>query len=227
MTRRTTPETHPPSRAGSALPPVLLALYAVVWTLCAINPLYPEDWLVENILVFLFVPVLVHHYRRAPASGLAYVTLFVFFCLHSLGSHYTYAQVPYDRWWQALTGETFNAMMGWQRNHYDRLVHFCYGLLTTVIWTELLLRHVQRIDGFWRWLLPLAFMISHGAVYELIEWLAAVQFGGELGDAYLGTQGDIWDAHKDMLLAALGSAITLAWMHASGRLALPPAPAPR
>lgn len=200
------------------LPHVLLAVYAVVWALCAINPLYPSDWLLENVLVFIFVPVVIWHYCKAPVSNLAYIALFVFFCLHSLGSHYTYAEVPYDRWWLAMTGQTFNDMMGWQRNHFDRLVHFTYGLLTTVIWTEILLRHVRGLDGFWRWLVPLTFMLSHGEAYELIEWLAAVQFGGDLGVAYLGTQGDIWDAHKDMLLAALGSAVTLAWMTATGRL---------
>lgn len=200
------------------LPPLLLAIYAVVWSVCAIDPWFPADWLVENILVFIFVPVVIHHYRVAPLSNLAYVTLFLFFCLHSVGSHYTYAQVPYDSWWRALSGSTFNELMGWERNHYDRLVHFAYGLLTTVTWTELLLRRVRGIEGFWRWLLPWAFVVAHGEIYELIEWIAAVVFGGDLGDAYLGTQGDIWDAHKDMLLAALGSAITIAWLSATGRL---------
>lgn len=200
------------------LPPILLGLYAVVWVLCAIDPLYPADWAVENILVAVFVPLLVWQYRRAPLSNLAYTCLFLFFCLHSLGSHYTYAEVPWDRWWQALTGHSLQAALGFERNHYDRLVHFAYGLLTTPVWVEILQRHVGRLDGAWRWLVPLTFMLSHGSLYELIEWAAAVVFGGDLGEAYLGTQGDIWDAHWDMLLAGLGSALALALLAATGRL---------
>lgn len=199
-------------------PVLLFALYVPVWVLCAINPLYPSAWLLENVLVFVFIPIIVWHHRVAPLSRLAYVMLFVFFCLHTLGSHYTYAEVPYDRWWQALTGSTVSEITGWQRNHYDRLVHFAYGLLTTLTWTEILLRNVSGLRGAWRWLLPWAFVASHGEIYELAEWLAAELYGGDLGAAYLGTQGDAWDAHKDMLLAALGSAITIAWLSATGRL---------
>ncbi|MFP5382710.1 MAG: DUF2238 domain-containing protein [Gammaproteobacteria bacterium] len=204
-------------------PAVLLALYVPVWVLCAIEPLYPSDWLLENVLVFLFVPLIIWQHRRAPATNAAYACLFLFFCLHSLGSHYTYAEVPYDRWWQSLTGSTFNELAGWQRNHYDRLVHFAYGLLTTPIWVGILQRHVHGLRGLWCWLVPLTFMMSHSLAYELIEWVAALLFGGDLGEAYLGTQGDVWDAHWDMLLASSGSAVTLAIMAATGSLSAPPA----
>ena len=200
------------------LPLVLLALYAVVWTLCAIEPLYPSDWLLENVLVFLFVPAAILAHHRHPFSSLAATCLFLFFCLHSLGSHYTYAEVPYDRWWQALTGSTLNELLGFERNHYDRLVHFAYGLLTTPVWVEILRRALPDVRGLWRWLIPLTFMMSHSLVYELIEWIAALLFGGDLGEAYLGTQGDVWDAHWDMLLASAGSALTLALLAANRRL---------
>lgn len=200
------------------LPVTLLATYAVVWVLCAINPLYPADWLLENVLVALFVPIIVWHYRKNPATTFAYIALFLFMCLHTLGSHYTYAEVPYDSWWQGLTGDTFNSLVGWERNNYDRVVHFGYGLLTTPIWVEILRRGVPGMRGFWAWLIPLTFMMSHSMLYELIEWLAAVQFGGELGQAYLGTQGDIWDAHWDMLLATIGSVVTIVYMRVTGRL---------
>lgn len=207
----------------NALPLALLALYVVVWTLCAIKPLYPSDWLLENVLVFVFVPVVViHYFRGARLSNTAYVTLFIFLSLHSLGSHYTYAEVPYDDWWYALTGSTLNDTMGWSRNHYDRLVHFSYGLLTTPIWVEILRRALPDMRSFWRWLIPLTFMMSHSLMYELIEWAAAMQFGGELGEAYLGTQGDNWDAQQDMMLASLGSVICLALLAAAGRLGDPP-----
>lgn len=201
------------------LPLVLLGIYAVVWILCAINPLYPADWMLENVLVALFVPVIIWHYRKSRASDFAYVALFLFMCMHTLGSHYTYAEVPYDRWWQSLTGNTVNSLFGWERNHYDRLVHFSYGLLTTPVWVEVLLRGLPGLRSFWCWLIPFTFIMSHSMLYELIEWLAVLWFGGDLGQAYLGTQGDIWDAHWDMLLATLGSAVTLLYMARSERLA--------
>jgi putative membrane protein len=90
------------------------------------------------------------------------------------------------------------------------LVHFAYGLLVTPIWLEILRRGVPGLRGIWLWLLPLSFVMSHSMAYELVEWAAALCFGGDLGQAYLGTQGDVWDAHWDMFLATLGSALTLA-----------------
>jgi putative membrane protein len=192
------------------VPLILLALYGLVWSACAIRPLYPADWLLENVLVFVFVPLIAWHGARSPVSNRAYVALFVFFCLHAVGSHYTYAEVPYDRWWQTLTGASLNELLGFRRNHYDRLVHFAYGLLVTPIWLEILRRGVPGLRGIWLWLLPLSFMMSHSMAYELVEWAAALTFGGDLGQAYLGTQGDVWDAHWDMFLATLGSALTLA-----------------
>lgn len=200
------------------LPLLLLAVYAVVWTLGAIAPLYPSDWLLENVLVFIAVPILVLYHRHAPLADDTCIFLFLFFCLHTLGSHYTYAEVPYDAWWQALTGDTLSAVTGWERNHYDRLVHFAYGLLVTPLWTEILQRQVPVLRGHWRWLLPLTFMMSHSLLYELIEWAAALLFGGDLGEAYLGTQGDVWDAQQDMALASAGTLVALALLAARGRL---------
>jgi putative membrane protein len=192
------------------VPWVLLVLYGLVWLACAIQPRYPADWLLENVLVFVFVPLIVWQGARAPVSNGAYAALFVFFCLHAVGSHYTYAEVPYDRWWQTLTGDSLNELLGFRRNHYDRLVHFAYGLLVTPIWFEILQRGVPGVRGIWRGLLPLSFIMSHSMAYELIEWAAALCFGGDLGQAYLGTQGDVWDAHWDMFLATAGSMLSLA-----------------
>lgn len=131
-------------------------------------------------------------------------------CLHALGAHYTYALVPYDQWWQALTGHSFNSMMGWERNNYDRMVHFSYGLLLAYPIREIFL-HVVEVRGVWAYVLPLDVTLSTSALYELIEWGAAVYFGGRLGAAYLGAQGDVWDAQKDMALATLGAAVAM-WM---------------
>ena len=98
--------------------------------------------------------------------------------------------------------------MGWERNQYDRLVHFSYGLLLAVPIREFLVRMID-LRGFWSYFLPLDVALSTSALYELIEWGTAEFFGGDLGMNYLGTQGDVWDAQKDMALAALGALVAM------------------
>jgi putative membrane protein len=191
-------------------PLALLVLFSVWWLVLAIAPWFRQDWLLENMLVFIAIALLVLGYRRLRLSNFAYTLLFVFMVLHEVGAHYTYSEVPYDHWAEALTGSTVSEALGLERNHYDRLMHFLYGLLVTPAAIELLdARAPQR--GPWRWLLPLLFMISHSTVYELVEWGAAEVFGGDLGQAYLGTQGDAWDGQKDSALAALGALVAVVW----------------
>ena len=120
-----------------------------------------------------------------------------------MGAHYTYSLVPYDAWVEALTGRTLSSLTGWERNHFDRLVHFSYGLLLAYPAREVFLR-VADVRGFWGYYLPLDVVMATSMLYELIEWGAASVFGGDLGVAYLGTQGDPWDAQKDMALATAG-----------------------
>jgi putative membrane protein len=193
----------------------LLGLLAVLWLGLAIEPLDRKDWLLENLLVVVAAGVLAGTYRHLPLSRTSYTLIFVFLCLHTVGAHYTYAKVPYDEWWTALTGHTFNDMVGWKRNNFDRVVHVAYGLLLAYPIRELFLR-VAGVRGFWGYFLPLDLTMSSSMLYELIEWAAAEIFGGELGVAYLGTQGDVWDAHKDMALASLGALIAMsltAWLN--------------
>jgi putative membrane protein len=132
-----------------------------------------------------------------------------FLCMHELGAHYTYSEVPYDAWFRELVGTTVSTLTGWERNHYDRLVHFSYGLLLTYPIRELLVRTV-RMPRRLSYVLPVVILMSTSTLYEFVEWGAAVVFGGELGQAYLGTQGDVWDAQKDELLAATGAAAAMA-----------------
>jgi len=196
--------------ASGRYPLLLLAVFLVWWLILAVAPVYRHDWLLENLLVFIAIPLLMLTYGRLRLSNTAYTLLFVFFMLHELGAHYTYSEVPYDSWAQALSGHTLSEVFGLERNHYDRAVHFLYGLLITPAAIELLdARAPQR--GIWRWLVPLLFMVSHSTVYELVEWGAAEIFGGDLGQAYLGTQGDVWDGQKDSALAALGALVSVIW----------------
>jgi putative membrane protein len=143
-----------------------------------------------------------------PLSNVSYTLIFVFHCLHTIGSHYTYSLVPYDQWARKVFGSTLNSWFGFQRNNFDRLVHLCFGLLLAYPVRELFMR-VAGARGFWSYYLPLDLTMSLSMLYELIEWAAATTLGGELGQAYLGTQGDPWDAQKDMALATLGALICM------------------
>ncbi len=187
---------------------VLAAIFAVVWLALAIDPHDRADWALENALVVVAAAALIASYRRFRLSRISYTLIFVFLCLHEIGAHYTYAQVPYDVWFERATGRTFNSLLGWERNHFDRLVHFLYGLLLAYPIREVFLR-VANARGFWGYFLPLDLTMSTSMIFELFEWGAAEFFGGDLGIAYLGTQGDVWDAHKDMALASLGALIAM------------------
>ncbi|TKR57133.1 DUF2238 domain-containing protein [Allopusillimonas ginsengisoli] len=201
------PQNHPPYYAQTALRIVAIA-YLVLWASLAIAPYDRADWLLENALVAALFLALWGMRRKFRFSNVSLILIIVFLALHAVGSHYTYSEVPYDQWWQAMTGHTLNSIFGWERNHYDRLVHFSYGLLLAYPIREFFLRVVE-VRGFWAYFLPLDVTLSTSALYELIEWAAAEVFGGELGMQYLGTQGDIWDSHKDMALAALGALIAM------------------
>ena len=187
---------------------VLGLLFLAEAVALAIAPYERHDWLLENVLTVILAVVLVASYRHLPLSRVSYTLIFLFLCLHEVGSHYTYAKVPYEAWAVALTGGSLNELLGWERNHFDRLTHFSYGLLLAYPLREVFLR-VADVRGFWGYFLPLDFTMSTSMLYELIEWGAAAVVSGELGMAYLGTQGDVWDAHKDMALASLGAVLAM------------------
>ncbi|MGD9391224.1 MAG: DUF2238 domain-containing protein, partial [Thioalkalispiraceae bacterium] len=171
---------------------------------------YRSDWLLENVLVFVFFALMWQARKHVRFSNLSYLLMFIFLFLHEIGSHYTYAEVPYDAWFQSLTGHTFNALVGWERNHFDRVIHFLYGVLLMYPVREFFVQ-LARLNGFWSYFFPFMAMAASSVFYEQIEWAAAEIFGGELGMAYLGTQGDIWDGHKDMGLASLGALLAISW----------------
>jgi putative membrane protein len=191
--------------------PLLLVLGLVLlveFLVLAWTPVSRSDWLLENLLVVLLVGLLVLSYKRFRLSRLSYVLLFCFLAVHEIGAHYTYAQVPYDAFFQRVLGWSPNESFGFERNQFDRLAHFLYGLTFVVPIRELFMRVVDA-KGIWSYVLPLDVTVSTSALYELIEWQAAILFGGDLGAAYLGIQGDVWDAQRDMALAGLGALIAM------------------
>jgi len=185
----------------------LAALFALIWAILAVSPHDRGDWLLENIPLFALVVALVATYRPLPLSRISYTLIALFLVFHAVGAHYTYSLVPWTDWVGALGLEVDPA--GFQRNHFDRVVHFLYGLLLAYPIREVLLR-VADLRGVWGYFFPVAITLATSALYELAEWGAAEIFGGDLGVAFLGTQGDVWDAQKDMALAAVGALVAMA-----------------
>lgn len=179
---------------------VLLGVFAFNWAVLAWNVRFYEDWKLENWLTVPFVVLLYATHRWFRLSDVSYGLLFVYMMLHIVGSHYTYAEVPYGFWLQQLFDQS--------RNHYDRIVHFSFGFLLAYPIRELVVR-ISNARGVWGLWFPIEFVLAFSCVYELLEWGIAVVFGGDLGIAYLGSQGDVWDAQKDMALAGLGAVITM------------------
>ncbi len=178
----------------------LLAVFLAAWTWAAIDPVFPDDWWLENVLVFAGVPLIVALGFYFRLSNLSYTLITIFMVMHVVGSHYTYAEVPF--------GETLRVWFGAERNMYDRLVHFSFGLLLAYPVREVFVR-ITRARGVWSYYLPVELTLAFSAIYELIEWGAAAGVAPEAGLAFLGAQGDVWDAQKDMALAGLGSLVAM------------------
>jgi len=174
----------------------MLLLFLALWSVTLMHTTDYANWILENILVFIFLGYLILTFKKWQFSDLSYLLIFIYLCLHVYGAMYTYAENPFGFWLM----ETFD--LG--RNHYDRIVHFGFGFLLAYPMRELFLVHL----GFAKWVawvLPIEITLSVSGLYELIEWGVADVFFKEQGAAYLGTQGDIWDAQKDMFLATLGA----------------------
>jgi putative membrane protein len=179
----------------------LVVWLILFWIITAINPLQRDGWLLENMLVFLVAAVLVVSYHWFQFSNLSYAMFTAFLCMHMIGAHYTYSETPLGFWLQDW--------LGWQRNHYDRIVHFLFGFLLAFPLREDLLRQ-PRVKRSWSYILAIAMVLALSAIYEVIESAAALIISPEQGAAFLGTQGDEWDAQKDTFLAFLGATITMA-----------------
>ena len=175
-----------------------LVVFMLVWVNSFIGTTDMANWLLENTLVILFVLFLLMAYRKYQFSDLSFLLITVYLCLHIYGSKHSYAENPFGYWLQ----DVFNT----DRNHYDRLVHFSFGFLLAYPMREFFLKWLQ-FPRWVAWLLPIEITLSIGSFYELIEWAVADIFFPEQGLSYLGTQGDVWDAQKDIFLAVLGAVL--------------------
>lgn len=175
-----------------------IIIFSLVWIKTLVGTTDLNNWLLENTLTFLCIIFLVFTYKKYKFSDLSYLLICFYLCLHVYGSQYTYAENPFGYWLK----EQFSA----SRNHYDRIVHFSFGFLLAYPLREFFLRWL-KYPPIAAWVLPIEITLSISACYELIEWAVADLFFPAQGIAYLGTQGDIWDAQKDTFLAFLGAVI--------------------
>ena len=177
-------------------PLVLLTVGMVALAASAVRPFDRVTWLLEVFPILLAVPVLIATYPRFRLTPLVYRLIFVHALILMFGGHYTYARVPLGFWVQDL--------LDLSRNHYDRLGHFAQGFIPAILVREILLRRSPLVPGRWLFFLVAAVCLALSASYEFIEWWAALA-GGEAAEAFLGTQGDVWDTQWDMALALVGA----------------------
>lgn len=178
----------------------LLLCYGLLWTWLAIAPVNRRDWFLENLLAFVLVLLLVLTHRRFQLSDLSYCLIAFFMTLHTLGAHYTYAEVPLGFWLQDV--------LSLSRNPFDRIVHFAYGALLAYPVRESLMR-LAGVPGLWSYYLAASLILAQSGLFEVIEAVVAGLVSPELGNAYLGTQGDEWDAQKDMASAFGGALLAM------------------
>ena len=175
---------------------VLCVAMAVVIFVTGYRPEKVFDWWLENMAAMTFIAVLAITYRRLPLSDLSYLLIFVYLSLHEWGAEYKYSDVPLGEWMKPWLGTT--------RNHYDRVMHFSYGLLLSYPMQEWFMR-VVGVTSRWRYLLPVESTLAFSACYEMLEAFAASVLTPERGEEFVGMQGDMWDSQKDMFMAGLGA----------------------
>ncbi|HXI96869.1 MAG TPA: DUF2238 domain-containing protein [Candidatus Acidoferrum sp.] len=176
----------------------LLVIVAAALALSGINPYDRMTWWLEIFPILIAAPILVLTARRFPLTTLTYTLLAIHAIILMIGGHYTYARVPIGYWVQQL--------LGLARNDYDRFGHFAQGFIPAILIREILLRTTPLRPGRWLFVIVTAMCLAFSACYEFFEWGAAVT-GGTAADAFLGTQGDVWDTQWDMLWALIGAIV--------------------
>ncbi|QEM70264.1 DUF2238 domain-containing protein [Geobacter sp. FeAm09] len=181
-------------------PRLLLVATLAALAVSAIRPHDYTTWLLEVAPILVGLPLLMVSYRRFPLTPLLYRLLFVHALILMVGGHYTYAEVPLGFWMKDL--------FGFARNHYDRIGHLAQGFVPAILAREILLRRSPLVPGKWLTFLTICVCMTVSVFYEFIEWWSAV-IGGEAADAFLGTQGDVWDTQWDMFMCLIGATASL------------------
>lgn len=187
---------------------VLFMLLLIFFALSCINPPYLQFLLMQHVPTVLVMAVLVSVSNRFVISRLSFASIILFLSLHTLGARYLYSYVPYDTWSENVLGINITELFGFERNHYDRLVHFSYGLLLAVPIQEFERRYLKLSAGLSA-VLAIECILATSAAYELAEWWVALVFAPTWAEAFLGQQGDPFDTHKDMALATAGAMLSI------------------
>ncbi len=177
---------------------IFSVVFLSIWLSTFLGTTDLKNWFLENTLTFIFLFFLISTFKKFQFSDVSYLLICIYLCLHVYGSKYTYAENPFGYW--------LKDQLHLSRNHYDRIVHFSFGFLLAYPMREMFLKWL-KYPSWVAWLLPIEITLSISAFYELIEWAVADVFFPAQGDAYLGTQGDIWDSQKDVFLAFSGAII--------------------
>jgi putative membrane protein len=181
----------------------LYALFAFTLAVFIWSGVAPHDyftWILEVFPAIIAAVILIATYKRFPLTTLAYVLICIHAMILMVGGHYTYAQVPLGEW--------MKQWFSFSRNHYDRIGHFAQGFVPAIIAREILIRTSPLRKGIWLFVICVAVCLSVSACYELLEWWVAV-ISKTAADSFLGTQGDLWDTQKDMLMALIGAVTAL------------------
>lgn len=178
----------------------LSIIFIILWILSAIKPNSTYGWMIENILVVAFIAFLYFTRKKFILSNLSHTLIFLFLSLHILGSHYMYSEVPFGFWLQDF--------FSLARNPFDRIVHFSFGLLLAIPFREML-SQINALGKKWQKIIIVIFVTALGAIYEIFEAGSAMFMNPTQIEDFTGTQGDIWDPQKDMILATIGSAIAV------------------
>jgi putative membrane protein len=183
---------------------LLACTFVLYWFTCYANCIDVKDWFIENALIFIAVLFFINQRKKISLGILSLVTIFLFMVLHVYGAQYAYTQNPIGEWLQKN--------YGFVRNPYDRVVHFSFGLLLIIPLQELLQKK-YRLTRKNIYLLSVNIILSVACIFEMIEWTVAEFTTKETGETYVATQGDVWDAHKDIAIAVVGALMTCILLH--------------
>ncbi|WP_347461137.1 DUF2238 domain-containing protein [Acinetobacter sp. ANC 7454] len=187
---------------------ISLGILAVAIIISSIQPLEMQSYILHQTGTVFMIGMLIFCLYKVGFSFFSFNLYLLFLLIHVVAAHYLYSYVPYNDWIRALLGFDLNAAMGWSRNMFDRFVHLACGLLLYPVFYRLFQVWLPQQKPFTIFLLVVQFVMATSLIYEWIEWFIAIGLSPEQAESYNGQQGDIWDAHKDMLLAAVGAMFT-------------------
>jgi putative membrane protein len=187
---------------------ICLAILLLAVAIASIHPLEFDSYLLHQAGTAFMLAALLYCQKKIGFTFYSFALYIAFLLIHILGAHYLYSYVPYNEWLIQYLNFDLNQAMGWSRNMYDRLVHLASGLLLYPVFYRLFQVWLPSLKPFTLFLLVIQFIMATSLIYEWIEWIIAIRLSPEEAENYNGQQGDIWDAHKDMLLATVGGMIT-------------------